>query len=50
MTEQEYEEMMLEISNDPFYIALEAERDRKTMEYLDRLTDAEIAELYDQVK
>ena len=49
MTEQEYNEMMAELSNDPDYIALEAERDRKTMEMQDRLTDAEIAELYENV-
>ena len=50
MTEQEYEEMMAELSNDPDYIALEAERDRKTMEMQCRLTDAEIAELYGEIK
>lgn len=50
MTEQEYEEMMLEITNDPDYNALEAAREQETMEMQGRLTDAEIAELYGEIK
>jgi len=49
MTEQEYEEMMQEITNDPWYIAHQEELDREMMESLDRLTKDELAAIYDQV-
>jgi hypothetical protein len=49
MNEQEYEEMMQEITNDPWYIAHQEELDREIMESLDRLTNDELAELYGQV-
>jgi Txe/YoeB family toxin of Txe-Axe toxin-antitoxin module len=45
MTEQEFEEMMQEITNDPWYIAHQEELKQEMMQALDHLTDEEIAEL-----
>ena len=46
MSQQEYEEMMTELMNDPDYIAYCDNKDRETMATMDRLTDAEIVEIY----
>ena len=45
MNEEEYQEMMRDLMNDPAYLAYEAERDRETMELQGRLSDEEIAAL-----
>ena len=46
MTEQEYEEMMSDLNNDPDYIAYCEQKTRETREAMDLLTDAEIAEIF----
>jgi len=46
MTEQEYEEMMSDLNNDPDYIAYCEQKSQETREAMDLLTDAEIAEIF----
>lgn len=46
MTEQEYNEMMDEISSDPFYVAHMAQSKQEMMDYFDSLTNEEIEALY----
>lgn len=46
MTEQEYNEMMDEITSDPSYIAHMAASQQKMMDYFDSLTNEELEALY----
>lgn len=47
MTEQQYEEMMRDLMNDPDYLAYCDENDRQAREAMDRLSDEEIAAIYE---
>jgi hypothetical protein len=46
MSTQDYEEMMSELNNDPRYVAFCGQRQQETWEAIDRLTDAEIEEIF----
>ena len=49
MSEQEYQEMMQDLKNDPDYIAFIDTSIQKTREDMERLTDEEISEIYEKI-